>query len=375
MSDTTLNRFFGQGTAAEMAAFTPDPPTPASGPDQAYYFYDTDNDELNWWDGAAWQPVTTGGGTIVGSTGATDNALIRADGTGGSTIQAGGLITLSDAGALTFPDDVRQTFNPGSNAAGLNVGSIAGDPGTPSNGDLWYDSTANELTARINGANVALGAGGGATVAQAARIAIYPLFTPSGDDDEFDNESFSGWTAVNGGSNNPTITELNDCASFVLPGGDSGLAQHAYMKARTVSANDWIEACVRGTGKAQNYPMFGVIFADGNTYGAGNQVGTFIAIAESLWYSISLTNYQSLNANSNYGMQANTTRGDYFIRIKYEGSNNWSSWISPDGISWTNISGTLSRTMTPTHAGFTMTSFGSTTPFIWSVRYIRFGNG
>ena len=26
---------------------------------------------------------------------------------------------------------------------------------------MWYDSTANELTARINGANVALGAGGG----------------------------------------------------------------------------------------------------------------------------------------------------------------------------------------------------------------------
>ena len=58
-------------------------------------------------------------------------------------------------------DDVRQTFNPGANAAGFNVGSIAGDPATPSNGDLWYDSTANELTARINGANVALGAGAG----------------------------------------------------------------------------------------------------------------------------------------------------------------------------------------------------------------------
>jgi hypothetical protein len=42
----------------------------------------------------------------------------------------------------------------------LNVGSVAGDPSSPGNGDLWYDSTANELTARINGANVALGAGG-----------------------------------------------------------------------------------------------------------------------------------------------------------------------------------------------------------------------
>lgn len=64
-------------------------------------------------------------------------------------------------GSISFPDNTRQTFNPGANAAGINVGSQAGDPDTPTNGDLWYDSTANELTARINGANVALGSGGG----------------------------------------------------------------------------------------------------------------------------------------------------------------------------------------------------------------------
>ena len=58
--------------------------------------------------------------------------------------------------------DTRQTFNPdATNAAGLNVGAQAGDPSTPSNGDLWYDSTANELTARINGVNTVLGVAGG----------------------------------------------------------------------------------------------------------------------------------------------------------------------------------------------------------------------
>jgi hypothetical protein len=103
-------------------------------------------------------------GGLGGGTGSTDEVLLRADGAGGSTVQGGGVITLSDTGVLGFPDDVRQTFNPGANAAGLNVGSIAGDPGTPSNGDLWYDSTANELTARINGANVALGAGGSSSL-------------------------------------------------------------------------------------------------------------------------------------------------------------------------------------------------------------------
>lgn len=63
--------------------------------------------------------------------------------------------------ALTWTAGVKQTFAPDATTAGLNVGSVAGDPSVPANGDLWYDSTANELTARINGANVALGSGGG----------------------------------------------------------------------------------------------------------------------------------------------------------------------------------------------------------------------
>ena len=62
-----------------------------------------------------------------------------------------------------WADGIKQTFNPNGTNAGVNVGSHAGDPSSPANGDLWYDSTANELTARINGANVALGAGGAST--------------------------------------------------------------------------------------------------------------------------------------------------------------------------------------------------------------------
>lgn len=63
--------------------------------------------------------------------------------------------------SLTWSSGVKQTFSPNGTTSGLNVGSVAGDPSAPANGDIWYDSTANELTARINGANVALGAGGG----------------------------------------------------------------------------------------------------------------------------------------------------------------------------------------------------------------------
>ena len=71
------------------------------------------------------------------------------------------LTTPTITGAAIWQDGIRQTFNPDGTNSGLNVGSQAGDPSSPSNGDIWYDSTANTLDARINGATVNLGAGGG----------------------------------------------------------------------------------------------------------------------------------------------------------------------------------------------------------------------
>jgi hypothetical protein len=63
MADSTLNRFLASGTAAERAAFTPTPPTPSSGPDSGYLFYETDTDDLYAWDsvGAAWVAISSSG--------------------------------------------------------------------------------------------------------------------------------------------------------------------------------------------------------------------------------------------------------------------------------------------------------------------------
>jgi len=48
--------------------------------------------------------------------------------------------------------------------SGMNVGGIAGNPTTQVNGDIWLNSTTNQVFARINGANVDLGAGAGGEV-------------------------------------------------------------------------------------------------------------------------------------------------------------------------------------------------------------------
>ena len=62
MADSTLNRFIASGTTAERTAFVPSPPTPASGPDPGYLWWDTDlQSEFAYDFGlAAW--VATGGG-------------------------------------------------------------------------------------------------------------------------------------------------------------------------------------------------------------------------------------------------------------------------------------------------------------------------
>jgi hypothetical protein len=54
---------------------------------------------------------------------------------------------------------IKQTFAPNSTTPGFNPGSVAGNPSTLSNGDLWYDSAVNLLKARINGTTTSLGGG------------------------------------------------------------------------------------------------------------------------------------------------------------------------------------------------------------------------
>ncbi|MBX9920487.1 MAG: hypothetical protein K2Y33_11790, partial [Mycolicibacterium frederiksbergense] len=66
--------------------------------------------------------------------------------------------------APTLADGVTWTFNPNGTSSGLNVGSQAGALGTPNNGDVYYDSTANKFRCRENGSTVdciSTGAGSG----------------------------------------------------------------------------------------------------------------------------------------------------------------------------------------------------------------------
>lgn len=105
------------------------------------------------------QDFTTAG-DVFGPGACTDNAIVRWDGTNGLLIQ-NSVVPLADDGTFAFPDGIRQTFNPNATNAGVNVGTQAGDPSTLSNGDIWYNSTSNQLRARVNGVSITLGVNAG----------------------------------------------------------------------------------------------------------------------------------------------------------------------------------------------------------------------
>lgn len=65
MTDSTLNRFLANGTNADRLAFTPVPPTPASGPDQSYVWFETDTGDTYAWNTgtSAWVKIGGGGGS------------------------------------------------------------------------------------------------------------------------------------------------------------------------------------------------------------------------------------------------------------------------------------------------------------------------
>ena len=164
-------------------------------------------------------------GTFLGTPSSANLAACVTDETGSGLLVFGTSPTITTptiSGAITFPDDVRQTFNPGTTNPGLNVGAIAGDPSTPSNGDLWYDSTANELTARINGANVALGAGGSGT--------------PGGSDTQVqfnDSSTFGGDAGFTYNKTTDTATIGNLVLTNDLPIAQGGTAASTAPAART----------------------------------------------------------------------------------------------------------------------------------------------
>ena len=76
------------------------------------------------------------------------------------TITLGVDVVLTDR-ANAYGAGQKQTFIHSATTAGIRINEFAGNPSTLVDGDIWLNLTSNQLFARINGANVDLGAAGG----------------------------------------------------------------------------------------------------------------------------------------------------------------------------------------------------------------------
>lgn len=86
MADSTLNQFVASGTTAERTAFVPTPPSPASGPDPGYLWWDTDLQAEYAYDfgTAAW--VATAGAAASAITALTGDVTATGPGSVAATI-------------------------------------------------------------------------------------------------------------------------------------------------------------------------------------------------------------------------------------------------------------------------------------------------
>jgi len=112
--------------------------------------------------------LTTSTGTLTIANGKTLTAsnTLTFTGTDSSSVAFGAGGTVAYIGlANSWTAGIKQTFAPSATTAGINVGTLAGQPSSPVNGDLVYNSSATALQAYINGAWVSLGAGGGGGMA------------------------------------------------------------------------------------------------------------------------------------------------------------------------------------------------------------------
>lgn len=98
MADSTLNRFVASGTTTARLAFTPTPPTPASGPDFGYFWFDTTDNLTYGWDGSGWVAMS-GSGTVTNTGTLTSGDFIL--GNGGVDVAA-----VSPTAATALLDDL-----------------------------------------------------------------------------------------------------------------------------------------------------------------------------------------------------------------------------------------------------------------------------
>lgn len=166
MSDTTLNRFVSRGTHAQRLAYTPSPPTPASGPSSGYFFFETDTGDTFSWDGAAWAQVNATGTGITQLTGdvtagpgsGSQAATIANDAVSNAKLRNSGALSVIGRSANSAGDPADISASAASDQVLRESGSVLGF-GTVATAGIANDAVTYAKIQNVSAASRLLGRG------------------------------------------------------------------------------------------------------------------------------------------------------------------------------------------------------------------------
>ena len=255
-------------------------------------------------------------------------------------------------------------------------------------GDIIYQgASAPARLALPNNPGYALTINSGGTAPEWAKASdgglerwIVPAGTDLGYDDEFDDGSIDGdWVAVDvsGYSNSWYEPSGIKGMSGYFPSGKGSMKLCGMVRPFVdLTYPLYIETAIKQIGRDQQYPSVGLVFADGSTSGAGNQV-IFVAAQASYYIdSSNWTNFTSRTSFQDCSRHGGSVSDRIYLRLAWSAANKFKFYYSMDGVTWIEPFAETSYTITPTHFGICQTSFdNSTYPYTGNFGYFRARSG
>lgn len=196
----------------------------------------------------------------------------------------------------------------------------------------------------------------------------------SADDDNFDDDTFSGWTEVKG-SWTTTKTEKYNRLAVSLDGTEgAGGRWTAFLKNKTPNPGDYIQAGFQFTGPRAAFPHVALVMGEGATY---NNSDKFVIFGWDLHENY-LIRWQStgLDTSGNVDVIQSTEYAllnFIHMRLTYVSANTYTFQVSIDGLAWLSVwTASSYYTIAQDWVGFAFTTWNAGKPILFNVSYVRF---